>query len=221
MRASLLFVGPSLALVLGVAACESSYYYRPAANATARVEGRRAAIYQLPSPESSQGDIRVVSFGVAKLKPQEEGHATVHALHVRDVVSNNSALPWQIDTRQQMVELHGGRRLAAAYSRSDDGNLPLAVVQPGGKRTIDLFYPLPPDVEKASRIPEFDVLWRVDTGGGRVVAERTPFERLRIEPYYAGLYWGYPYGAGFGWGPYGWYDPFWGPAFIGAPGWYW
>jgi hypothetical protein len=212
---------PLIALALALPACEGSYVYRPASHATAHVEGRRAADYQLPTPEQPQGDIRVASFGVAKIKPQGGEQGTVHALHVREIVSNNSAQPWQVDTRQQIVQLHDGRTLTPAFARSEDGNIPLGTAPPGGKRTLDLFYPLPPDVEKASRIPQFDVLWRVDTGNGQVIAQRTPFERLRIQPYYAGLGWGYPYGAGWGWGPYGWYDPFWGPAFIGVPGWYW
>jgi hypothetical protein len=212
---------PLLALALGVTACESSYIYRPASNANAHVEGRRAAQYDLPTPARPQGDIRVASFGVAKIKPETGAHGEIHALHVREVVSNNSLQAWQIDSRQQIVELHGGGRITPAFSRSDTGNVPLEVIPPQGKLTLDLFYPLPADQEKASRIPQFDVLWRVDTGNGQAISQRTPFERLRIEPYYAGLGWGYPYGAAFGWGPYGWYDPFWGPAFIGAPGWYW
>jgi hypothetical protein len=217
MRASM----PLLALALGLAACESPYVYRPAVNANARLAGHRAAEYQLPTPQNPQGDIRVASFGVSKVKPQAEQQGTIHALHVRAVVANNSNQPWQLDTRQQVVQLHDERTLAPAFSRSDDGNLPLAVAPPGGKRTIDLFYPLPPDMEKASRIPEFDVLWRVDTGNGKVVAQRTPFERLRVEPYYASTGGGDPFEGPSGWGPYGWYDPFWGPAFIGSPGWYW
>jgi hypothetical protein len=220
MRAHLLAV-PLAALALGVAACESSYFYRPAVNANAQVQGRRAAEYKLPTPASPAGDLRVASFGVAKVNPQGTQPGPVHALHVRLIVSNSSNQPWQIDARQQMVQLQDGRQLSPSFSRSEDGDVPVAVVPPSGKRTLDIFYPLPPDQEKASRIPEFDVLWRVDTGGGRVVAQRTPFERLRLEPYYAGVGWGYPYGRAFGWGPYGWYDPFWGPAYIGVPGWYW
>jgi hypothetical protein len=213
MRAHLL-----AALALGLAACQSPYIYRPSSNANAQIQGHTAASFKLPTPMNPQGELRVASFGVAKIRPQGEAGGVLHALHVRQVLDNNSNEPWQFDARQQTVQLKDGRRLTPSYSRSEDGDVPLAVVAAGGKRTLDLFYPLPPDVEKASRIPEFDVLWRVETGSGRVVAQRTSFERLRIEPYYAGLGWGY---GAFGWGPYGWYDPVWGPAFIGAPGWYW
>ena len=222
MRPSIVVAAPVglVAALLGAAACESSYVYRPATNANARVEGRRAADYPLPSPQQPLGDLRVASFGVSKIKMDDPARETVHALHVREVVANESNRPWSVDTRQQEVELRDGRRLQPGFARSDDGNLPVVTVPPSGKRTIDLFYPLPPREEKASKIPEFDVVWRVDTGG-QAIAQRTPFERLRIEPYYAGLGWGYPYGGAYGWGPYAWYDPTWGPGFIGPPGWYW
>jgi hypothetical protein len=215
MRPSILVV-----VLLGAAACESSYVYHPAAHADAEVAGRQAAIYTLPSAAHAQGDLRVASFGVSKIKPEDQQGETVHALHVREVVSNSSQQPWTVDTRQQNVELADGRRLTPSYARSDAGNPPVVVVPPAGKRTIDLFFPLPPREEKASKVPTFDVVWNVDVAG-QPIAQRTPFERLRIEPYYASAGWGYPYGGSLGWGPYGWYDPMWGPAFIGPAGWYW
>jgi hypothetical protein len=139
------------------------------------------------------------------------------------VVANNSAEPWTVDTREQRIALPGQRQTPPAFVHTAEGDvtLPYVTVPAGDKRTIDLFYPLPADLQSAKHIPEFDVVWRVHTDE-QTVAERTPFDRLRVEPQYAAGYgpgWGY-YGGWWG-GPY-WYDP-WYPAgllpraFVGAP----
>ena len=215
---------PVVALVL--AGCASNYVYRPEENATATVAGHAAARYEVP-PEQPQGDVRVASFGVSKITPEGSGEQ-LRALHVRMIVANNSQVPWTIDTRKQQAVLDSGEQLTAAFARADVEGLPVVTVPPSGQRTIDLFYPLPLQVQKASRIPGFGVMWRVDTGGGREVVERTPFERLRVEPAYA---YGYGYGWGYdtwGLGPYDWSNPFWGPypyysggsVTIGRPTWH-
>jgi hypothetical protein len=80
-----------------------------------------------------------------------------------------------------------------------------AVVQipPASARTLDLLFPLPTGLAKASRLPAFDFVWRVQTPG-KTVAERTPFERLSIVYYYS----------------YGPWEPSWmGPYWAGAPAW--
>ena len=55
-------------------------------------------------------------------------------------------------------------------------------------------------------MPQFDFAWNVQTAA-RPIAERTAFDRVRVEPVYAS---GYPY-YGYGYRPYGYYDPFWHP----------
>ncbi len=207
-----------VALVVAVAAvagCESSYIYRPSENATATMRGRVAARYQIPQANPT-GDVRIASFGVAKVSPQN-GQGELRAMHVRAVISNEGNQNWTFDTREQVADVHGVGQIKAGYARSDVGELPIENIGPGQKRTIDLFFPLPPGVDRARKLPEFDVSWRIQTAPGQVVAERTPFERLRIEPLYAGTAWGPPYAFG----PFGWYDPLWGPGYIGAPSWYW
>lgn len=202
-----------VALIAG-GAC-SQYTFQPETNATATVRGRVAADYPLPSSSINHGDVRIASFGVSKIKRADE--TSYYALHVRMVVSNNGGQPWTLTTAQQRVQLHKGPTLAPAFARSDANDLAEVVVQPGSKRTLDLFYPLPRPEEHASRIPEFDFLWRI-SADGHTVAERTPFERLAImSPEYA--YSGF--GLRAGWGPYGWYDPNWGPEYIGPAQWYW
>jgi hypothetical protein len=56
-------------------------------------------------------------------------------------------------------------------------------------------------------VPEFDALWKVKTDRG-LTTERTPFERLIVEPEYADDVWaGEYYGPNYYWaGPY-WVNP--------------
>ncbi len=180
----------------------ATYAYVPEQNATGQIRGQPAADYAIP-PEAPQGDVRIASFGVTDLATSESEH--VRALHLRMVVSNNGAVPWTVDTREQLAAVPGEGHSRPIFASTDDNRLPLATVAPGGKRTLDLVYPLPASMQKAKHLPAFDVVWRVDTGGGRVVAMRTPFERVTVEPAYA-------YGYGAAWEPYWWYDPF----FFGA-----
>jgi len=201
-------------LTTAAVGCASEYAYTPQTNATATVRGHVAAYYPLPDPAHPAGDARIASFGISKIKRNDQ--TEMHALHMRLVLSDNSQQSWRFDVDQQRVQLRGGQTLAPAFAQSDGQDVPHVNVPAGGKRTVDLFFALPPETEKASHVPEFDAIWRVDVGAQAVV-QRTPFERLAVEPAYASTGW---YGPG-PWGPYGWYDPFWGPGFIGAPGWYW
>lgn len=189
---------------LAVGACSSDYVYEPAANTTARVNGLAAADYQIP-PELPQGDVRVTTFGIAKLRPtdnREGGH--IRALHVRMVIANNANQPWTVDTREQRAVLAGNNQSRAAFAAAQSGALPTLEIPAGSQRTIDLYFPLPTTLQTADKIPNFDVVWRVHTNE-RVVTERTPFERMELVPY----------------GDYGyassWYDPYYpGGTFYGA-----
>jgi hypothetical protein len=198
---------PNIFLVvsaLAIGACSSDYVYEPAVNATARVNGVPAADYQIP-PELPQGDVRLSTFGIAKLRSTDNREAgRIRALHVRMVVANNARQPWTIDTREQRAVLVGGNQSRPAFAAAESGVLPTVEIPPGSRRTIDLYFPLPQNLQSAKKIPSFDVVWTVHTAE-RVVTERTPFERLEVVPY-----------ADYGYDPY-WYDPFY-PAgsFYGA-----
>ncbi|MFI5289422.1 MAG: hypothetical protein ACHQ17_07225 [Polyangia bacterium] len=189
------------ALVL--AGCAGDYAYVPAEAATAQVGGQAAADYPIP-PEAPQGDVRIASFGISPLAVNQQ--ESVRALHLRMVIANNSSQQWTVDTREQLAALSGEGESRPIFASTDQGELPLVPIAPGDKRTIDLFYPLPADLQKASELPEFDLVWNVDTGNGRVVAERTPFQRVTVEPQYAADYSGY-YEPAY-WGPIWWYDPY-------------
>jgi hypothetical protein len=200
----------AIALSLGVLAlgCHGpEYVYEPARNATAELRGHAATRSPIP-PESPRGDVRVASFGIAKVTPPGRGdRESFHALHARMVVQNNDRQPWIVDTREQRILVANLGPRTPAYAKSDIGGMPLVRIEPATRATLDLFYPLPRNLESAAKIPEFDVEWRVHTPV-RTVTERTPFARLRAEPLYAGAgYWGYPYFGPFDWGPFFWYDP--------------
>ena len=202
---------------LMLAACAPSYTYQPAEHATGTIGVHVAADYQIPSA-APQGDVRLASFGLGELAPAKGSADSAQALHLRMVVSNNSTEPWTVDTREQKLDIKGSGTSAPAFSTTREGNvdLPVVTVAPGSKRVIDLFFPLPPDQQSAGSIPEFDAIWNVHAGAQDVV-ERTPFDRLQVEPAYDPALvpeYGY-YG---GWGAPFWYDPMYSAEF-GRP-WY-
>ena len=196
----------TLPAVFLVAACAHDYTYQPAEHATGNIGGHVAADYQIP-PAAPQGDVRLASFGLSELGPATGSGDGRPALHLRMVVSNNDAQPWTVDTREQKLDIANAGAIAPAFATTREGNagLPLITVAAGSKRVIDLFFPLPPNQQSADSIPDFDAIWNVHAGAQDVV-ERTPFDRLRIEPAYGPTVepeYGY-YGE---WGGPFWYDP--------------
>jgi hypothetical protein len=201
------------ALVLASGCASTDYIYEPAEQANATLGGRTAAHYEIPA-EAPAGDVRVTSFGITEVAPAGGG-PRMHVLHARMVVANNSdAAPWSVDTREQFAWIPGEGKSRPAFVNSDDHGAPVLMVAQSQQRMIDLYYPLPVNVKSEDKLAGFDLLWQVTTGR-RVVAERTPFERLQIEPVYAT---GYDYSFALGWGPYWWYDPFWPHATFVHPG---
>ncbi|MBV9948047.1 MAG: hypothetical protein JOZ69_14425 [Myxococcales bacterium] len=208
-------------VALGLVACENRYVYVPARTAGGDVAGRPASDVAIP-PEAPRGNVQVATFGISEVEPTGEAAegGTVRALHLRMLVTNNSDQPWMVDTRQQRIELDG-RSSRPAYASADGGSSPPTVTVPSGsKRTIDLFFPLPLDMARASRLPAFDAIWTVQTDT-RPITERIPFERMQVEPQSAYAYnWDY-------WGSPFWYDPLYpsgpwlgvslGPRFVRRP----
>ena len=210
----------AVVLVLGVLAaelggCDRSYVYQPTVATTSAIAGRPASYYAIP-PEAPRGSVQLVTLGFADIQPQgAKDKSSVRAIHMRMVVANNSQAVWTVDTREQMLSLPQRGSSRPAYAAYDEGQGPLVVVQPSGKRTIDLFYPLPANMDDAEELPAFDTVWKVETDA-RVVTERTPFERLEVVPQY--VYEDYYWGPGY------YYDPYYPRgAFVGvyvAPGYY-
>jgi len=206
-----------LALILfaaGVAACGSTSTYIPEEQATATLGGRTAAAYSLPSNQNKQGGLRLASYGVSELKQNDD--ESLKAIHLRMAVSDSGTQPVTLDTREQRLQLPDGRQLAPAYATSKASAPPLIQVTPGSSRTVDLFFPLPPDIAEESNPGQFDVIWRVDVGN-QTVTQVTPFDQVSVDPAVArqelaedimdeDAYI---------------IDPAWGPAGIGAPAWGW
>jgi hypothetical protein len=188
--------------------CAPQYSYVPTTNATATVQGRVAADYPMP-PSAPQGDVRIASYGMTDVSPQKAPGEVLRALHLRVVLADNGATPWTFDIRDQRVELDGREVLAPAFASANPGiPPPLVTVAQGGKRVVDLFFLLPADLQHADAIPEFDAMWRVNAGAAGVIAERTPFERLTVEPEQGG-YDDWDYGGDYYWGgPYWMNDEF-------------
>jgi hypothetical protein len=202
--------GIVLATLLVAACAENEYVYRPAEQATAQVGGLPAARYGVP-PERPLGTVLVASSGLARVG--FNGGAEQRMLAVRLVVANNTDdKQWTVDTREQRAVIVGVGESRPVYANADIGLSPVLQIDRGKKLSVDLFYPLPADRQNAEQVPQFELMWQVQTGE-RLVAERTPFERMEVEPepYANGAYAGY-------W-PYWWYDPLWpGPTYVIAPG---
>jgi len=136
-----------LVVALGLAAC-NQYGYVPTTNTSATVRGRPAADYQMP-PENPTGDVQLATLGIAKL-PAVMG-ATVDALHLSMVVTNNGKLPWFVDRGEQRVQLAG--QTTPIYASPDAATPPRVSIEGGDSQTIDLFFRLPATEEKARELP--------------------------------------------------------------------
>jgi hypothetical protein len=190
---------------LALGGCYESYFYRPTQQVTSTLSGLPASHYNLP-PEAPRGTVDVASFGLTDLR-SADGQPSSRFLQVRVVVANNNdSGVWQLDTREQLVEIPGEGRSRAAYVNADVGGLPIINIAAGEKHTLDLYFPLPAGLQRAKELPQFDVMWSVRVPE-RVVVERTPFQRITLAPAYA-LTYPYDYGFSYGWGPVWWYDPF-------------
>jgi hypothetical protein len=196
-----------LGCLAGCAIPGSQYVFRPTEQVNSTIAGYPASHYKVP-PEEPRGEIDITSFGITRMQVVEKGPIS-RLLHVRMVVSNASdAGPWTIDAREQLLSVTGEGQSRPAYVNTDVRSLPLVLVEPRQQKTIDLYYTLPRGMQTSPKLNHFEVFWHVVTPG-RVLAERTPFERREIENEIRrtdDVNLGVAYAAG--WGPIWWYDPF-------------
>jgi hypothetical protein len=190
----------SILVLLAVVGCASDrYFYRPAEQATATLGGLPAARYAIP-PEAPRGDVRIASFGVSTL--DLEGTEPLETLHVRLVVSNDGgARPWTLDTRELHLQIEGAEPRAPSFINASVTGLPVIEIPRGQARAIDAYFPLQAPFDDDDEIPRFDVLWSVHTDT-RLVVERTPFDRVEIEPMMGPSVY-----VSYGIAPYWWYPP--------------
>jgi len=197
-----------LVLLCAIGGCaEGPYVYRPA-QATTSVGGLPASRQPIPRDKPS-GDIVVASSGITEVKGAEQ---PTRAIFVRVVVSNRTDdAAWGVDTRKQTA-LIAGQPITAAYVNAYEGyegTTSVVRVPRGQSRTMDFYFPLPASMQADDDVPPFELSWNVQAGR-QVVADRTPFNRVAVEPVYAS---GPPYPYGY-YGPYGYYDPFWPPVYV-------
>jgi len=209
----------ALALGLALPACEPAYTYVPvtdAYEASDRVDaasagvdvtpGTAAATYPIPR-DAPRGNLRIASYGLVDIGPQTQSDKRIVALHLRMTLTNDSDRPWTLDTREQRVALEGFGTSVAAFASADAGSAPPTItVPPKGKRVVDLFFPLPTQLQSQRTLPSFDALWRVQADD-QVVSDETPFERMAVQPP-ATHDPTYDYGPDYYWGPPYWYNPY-------------
>ena len=107
---------------LGVGrACGSRYTYVPAANATATMQGRVAADYEIP-PSDPTGDARIASYGIIEVRPKDKPAQALRALHIRVLLANRGATQWTFDTRDQRIALDGFGAIAPAFASANPGS---------------------------------------------------------------------------------------------------
>jgi hypothetical protein len=193
-----------VALATSAFACGPQYVYvPPTPTTTITTPGRVAAKYGVP-PEASQGSVEIASYGITRIFPATDPTEHLDAIHLRIAVDNGSEEQWYLDTRQQRIVLNGRGTSAPMFASASPGWPPPVVpIAPKNTRVADLFFPLPFDLQNARVLPAFDAIWQVQLPG-RTVSERTPFDRLRIEP--PPIYSENDYGVNYYWGPPYWYD---------------
>jgi hypothetical protein len=190
---------------LGIAAvvvvgCAGPYLYRPTDEVDTTVAGYPASRYEIP-PGTSSGNIVVGSFGFTQLDLPNGRRGDF--LHARVIIANDKGEDtWTLAPESQLVALPGQTPGAPAYVNSPGPIAPKVEIPPGRRVTLDLFYLPPAGLQRASRVPAFDLLWTVEANG-KAVAGRTSFERLEIPP----DPWPYSYALSFG--PTWYVDPWW------------
>ena len=209
----------ALVVALALPACEPEYAYVPVTDAYAASDrvtpgsasadvtpGTAAATYPIPR-DAPSGTLRIASYGLVDIGPQTQSDKRIQAVHVRMTLTNDGERPWTLDTREQRIALEGYGTSVAAFASADAGSSPPTItVAPKGKRVVDLFFPLPTQLQNQENLPSFEALWRVQVDG-QVVSDETPFERMAVQPP-ATYDPTYDYGPNYYWGPPYWYNPY-------------
>jgi hypothetical protein len=197
------------ALALLAGGCAHEFVYVPVG---AGATGEPAARYPVP-PNNPQGEVYVTSFGFTDM---QAGSQQGPLLHVRLAVSNGSMVPWSLDAWQQRLSVPGvGLRPPAFLNTDAGGNGPTYQIPPGRANAFDLYFSIPPSMNRADTLGGFSLNWNVNAAG-MSVAQATSFQRVVDEN--PDAYEGYPpyvtVGLGFGvdwWGgslyPYGGFSP--------------
>src|SRR5581483_12332854 len=99
------------------------------------------------------------------------------------------------------------------YVNTDAPPSPVVSIGQHERRVLDLYYALPSEARTEAELGGFTLLWQVTTPA-RVFASRSEFQRFEREPpdTYERVI------LDPGWGPFWWFDPFWGRRGFGHHG---
>ena len=168
---------------LSIAGCSTEQYrYVPEDPKTPNNEARAEAVY-LETATVPNGTVRVLSMGIAELKPND-GSKTFSALHLRMSISNQSSNIWILNTNEELVSLPNQPSMPPTFVNTNSPIASQLNVNPGELRTVDLYYRLPDEKNSAKDVAEFDFNWRIQAGG-TPIQETTQFARIRAYPLYA------------------------------------
>lgn len=204
-----------LGFMLLAAACTSpSYRYVPKEAAQpAQETSNNEVAYSVP-PNAPEGTVRIRSMGIVDLKRQGEEQRTP-AFHVRATLAKTSGdNPWSFNIREQALFFPNQGPTPPLFANSNSKNLPSFQVKTGEVRAIDLYFPLPGNVESDKDIPEFNFKWVIHPDS-QILTETTQFQRAPLQAQYPTAYPYDPYPVGYGslwWGGYGY--GYWGPVEV-------
>ena len=151
-------------------------------------------------PAGLNGDLEIVSFGIAKLSADRG--APMSVLHVRETFANRGdKLPWVVDLAASSLWLGGTTPpTGPALVNSDVLTLPLLLVSRGERRIADLYFPIPADRSDEDALAYLSLTVRVhtadqwfDTRALLVPSRRWPTPDQRgFEPGWGRTWWAEP-----------------------------
>jgi hypothetical protein len=165
-----------------------------------------AAIAFVPSPRveplapgALRGDIDIVSYGVA-LVAADNGPA-LPVLHVRGTFVNRADTQWTVELADMAVSYGDAYpAMNPVLVNTDATTLPIAVINRGERRVIDVYFPTPPRITDSETLSMFALTYRVNTPDRRYQAhamfgpsKRWPRPEERApEPGWARRWWANP-----------------------------
>ncbi|KAB2897893.1 MAG: hypothetical protein F9K40_12150 [Kofleriaceae bacterium] len=106
--------------------------------------------------------IRAVSFGIAEISA--DGAAPVPVVHVRLSVANRfDRVPWTVDVVNATLGRVGRAASRPLFVNSDIATLPIARVDGGEQRAIDLYFPVPEGIDASAAPGALELHARIDT----------------------------------------------------------
>jgi hypothetical protein len=133
------------------------------------VPGAAASVTYAPAADTSQGAIEVLALEATRL-PVGRG-APAFYLRLRLAADNRRDRDrWLFNPNDQLLAYNGGM-MAPAYVQTSAGR-PLLALDPGKRGWMDLYYPLPADVD-----PQRVTLWWRVRRGSHIDAKTTAFVR--------------------------------------------